>query len=373
VTAEYAVSLTSPHGAFWSLAYTQMEALPVLQLASVFGIWGISFLLMFVPSAVAVLVSPQGSMRTTLRLGSASAALVVLAVGFGMWRLNSTPELVGTITVGLAAADQPDHPLPASDPAAQDALRAYAQSLDALAERGVRLAVLPETIVKVSDGELADVEALFGSVATRNRMDVVVGVDRRSEADEENSALVFSPGGAAPATYEKHHLLPDFEARYRPGNEITVLQGSDASRGVAICKDMDFPSLGREYGKRGVTLLLVPAWDFDRDGWLHSRMAIMRGVESGFAIARSARRGALTLSDARGRVLAETTSASAPVATVLATVPLERVETIYSRLGDWFAWLSVAVLACSLALLAVRRPSQATLASGRAEPAAGET
>ena len=68
---------------------------------------------------------------------------------------------------------------------------------------------------------------------------------------------------------------------------------------------MDFPRLSREYAGDGASLLLVPAWDFDLDGWLHARMAVLRGVENGFAIARAARNGLLTLSDSRGRIRGE--------------------------------------------------------------------
>jgi hypothetical protein len=49
--------------------------------------------------------------------------------------------------------------------------------------------------------------------------------------------------------------------------------------GLAIYKDMDFPRLDRRYAQRDVSMLLVPAWDFAEHGWLHSRMAALRGVE----------------------------------------------------------------------------------------------
>src|SRR5206468_8848188 len=73
--------------------------------------------------------------------------------------------------------------------------------------------------------------------------------------------------------------------------------------GLQICKDMDFPELSREYALQGANLLLVPAWDFNLDRWLHARMAVLRAVENGFALARSARNGLLTLSDNRGRIV----------------------------------------------------------------------
>ena len=107
---------------------------------------------------------------------------------------------------------------------------------------------------------------------------------------------------------------------------------------------MDFPTLSRQYANDGIGLLLVPAWDFGDDAWLHNRMAVMRGVESGFSIARAAKEGVLTVSDDRGRLLAERSSASAPFATLVANVPVRHDATLYARFGDWFAWLNMALL-----------------------------
>jgi apolipoprotein N-acyltransferase len=98
--------------------------------------------------------------------------------------------------------------------------------------------------------------------------------------------------------------------------------------------------------------MLVPAWDFVLDRFAHGHIAVMRGVESGFGIARAARGGYLTVSDNRGRILAETQSNSAPFATLLANVPAVHDNTIYLMLGDWFAWLTLATLAFTLVQLA---------------------
>jgi apolipoprotein N-acyltransferase len=97
-------------------------------------------------------------------------------------------------------------------------------------------------------------------------------------------------------------------------------------------------------GGAGVGLMLVPAWDFDEDRSFHGHMAVMRGVESGFGVVRSAKQGYLTVSDDRGRILAETLSGSAPFATLLAAVPAVHDTTLYLLLGDWFAWLVLALL-----------------------------
>ena len=56
--------------------------------------------------------------------------------------------------------------------------------------------------------------------------------------------------------------------------------------GIAICKDMDFPTLRRRYAALRAEALLVPACDFRQDAWWHARMAILRGVESAFTVIR---------------------------------------------------------------------------------------
>jgi apolipoprotein N-acyltransferase len=90
--------------------------------------------------------------------------------------------------------------------------------------------------------------------------------------------------------------------------------------------------------------MIVPDWDFNLDRAWHAHMAVMRRVEDGFGIARAARNGYLTVSDNRGRILAEARSHSAPFATLLAEVPVVHSPTLYLLLGDWFAWFVVALL-----------------------------
>src|SRR5439155_23424532 len=116
---------------------------------------------------------------------------------------------------------------------------------------------------------------------------------------------------------------------------------------------LDFPAMGREYGKRGVGVLFVPAWDFVIDDWYHARMAILRGVESGFSVARSAKQGLLTVSDNRGRILLEKSGSASGMVSAEALVPVAHASTIYARSGDWFPWTCVAAFVGCL-ILALR-------------------
>jgi apolipoprotein N-acyltransferase len=175
----------------------------------------------------------------------------------------------------------------------------------------------------------------------------VVGEVHVSALVKYNQARVYGPG-ASVLSYDKHHMLPPFESSFKPGTTLTLLPKASETWGVAICKDMDFTPLSRQYGEAGTGLMLVPAWDFNLDRWWHGHIAVMRGVEDGFSIARAARNGYLTMSDDRGRILAETRSDSAPTATLLAEIPVMHNTTLYLLLGDWFAWFALATLVFAL-------------------------
>ena len=192
---------------------------------------------------------------------------------------------------------------------------------------------------------------LYGAVAQREGALILVGLDRGTISKRSNEARLYFPDGRSTAVYDKHHMVPGFEDVDQPGKSITLIDERFGPWGIQICKDMDFPGLSREYGRRRVSLLLVPAWDFTLDGGLHGRMAVMRGVENGFTIVRAAKQGLLTVSDDRGRILAQQDAAEVAVATLLATAPVRHDQTLYSRWGDWFAWLNVAGLGAILIIL----------------------
>ena len=229
----------------------------------------------------------------------------------------------------------------------------YVDAIGRLANAGARTVLIPETSFSTTDSTIPT----FAELAKQHDLTVGAGIDYKGEPGaERNMLMVFQPDVISPATYNKHHLIPGFEHQYTPGDSYTLLAGTPRI-GLAICKDMDFHDIGQAYGARHAQLLLVPAWDFSLDGWLHSRMAIMRGVESGFASARAARSGRLTLSDDRGRVVADASS-EAHDAELVGDLPLRDTRTLYARWGDWFAWLGLIALAAWQVLAFLPRRAQ---------------
>ncbi len=346
VVYEYLTAIASPHSTWGNLAYTQMNCLPVIQIAAITGLWGITFIVFLFASAVAALLSGAGRPWQRRVLAVAVGFVVCAVFVFGKWRMQSNPS-AQSVAVTLIAKDVPMRVYLGSEEQALRLLGEYATEILRVTPAGTQVVVLPEKIGRISETALAEVDSLYSSTAAETRAAIVLGLVRRTPSGAFNSSRYYSADGKL-ENYDKHHLLPGVEPE-KPGDKRVVLDEPSGRWGLQICKDMDFPKLSREYAAEGANLLLVPAWDFNLDRWLHARMAILRAVENGFALARSARNGLLTLSDNRGRILAETETVPDRFASITGKVNVSREETFYARTGDWFAWLCVAVFVSLLA------------------------
>ncbi len=332
-----------PDGNWGSLAYSQAGVLPLVQTTSLFGVAGLLFLLCLPASAAAVLHWH----RRAAHRGAAVAvviALLLAALGFGEWRLRQ--PLPGTpVQVGLASID--DAIGTRASPAYADDIRNRYDTLTTqLAASGARIVVLPEKIAVLKPEAVAAWQTHFGELAARNAVWLEVGIGIDDGQHPRNYAWLFDPSGQRVENYEKHYMAPPERAEaYASGNAWNLHRIDGINYGLAVCKDMHFAALGREYGRRDADVMLVPAWDFAySDAWMESRTTLVRGVENGYGVVRSARESWLTVSDAHGRVLAETTSAPMPGNSLLAELPVgPRVPTLYTRIGDLFGWLCVAL------------------------------
>jgi apolipoprotein N-acyltransferase len=204
------------------------------------------------------------------------------------------------------------------------------------------LIVLPENIARVAPEWRGKAQAKLAAAATAAQATLVAGFNTRIGSEQHNVSWAFVPDAKEPVTYIKRRLVPGLETtRYTPGLGPQALANGT---GLEICKDMDFQAMIRaDAVATKPVLLAVPAWDFDKDDWAHARIAVMRSVENGVPMARTARDGLLTLNDRYGRLVAKARSKDA-FQTLIGDLPLDGTGgmTLYDRIGDVFGWLCVA-------------------------------
>ncbi|MFS6825734.1 nitrilase-related carbon-nitrogen hydrolase, partial [Staphylococcus aureus] len=134
---------------------------------------------------------------------------------YGWLRLQAPAESV--LRVGLVSIEKPIRPL-LGDAKGQALQARYVQAVEALAQRGARVVVIPETAFATADASIP----AFAQLASRYGLVLDAGIDSRIDPHaERNAVMVFQPGAASPATYDKHHLIPGFEHQYTPGDRYT--------------------------------------------------------------------------------------------------------------------------------------------------------
>lgn len=328
----------NPDGNWTSLAYSQAGFLPAAQIAALAGTAGLVFLLALVPAVLALAVV-RGWRAARV---PAACTLVLVAAGFtyGSLRVTAAPSEPGT-RVGLAVID--DFMGPRTPAVYNEGIWAqYERHVETLARQGARIVVLPEKIAVLPPADAEAVARRLSMLARRTGVWLAAGMGIDDGRGKRNVAWLFAPDGRLDATYQKQRLAPP-ERDFIPGTASDVRTIGTVRYGLAICKDMHFGALGRAYRTGGAQVMLVPSWDFDEDGEYAARLSALRGVESGFAMVRATREGLLTITDAYGRIVAETPSRPMPGAVLLGEVPAGAPPvTPYGRGGDLFGWMCVA-------------------------------
>ena len=346
VLNEWLGSYVSPMGSWGSLAYTQIDNLPFLQLASVFGLTGISALLA-ASSAVAAVMIANDERRRYVPAVVAVAVLSLAAHGFGAVRMagNIPGELVTVAGVVSGSGD-----IRTDDASEQEAL--FAASLAGV-ERGAELVVWNEAATAVSGGAEAAFLERGQQFALEHGVDLVMAYAVPKESGLfANQYVWLTPEGAL-ETYLKHHPVPGEPAI--AGDTPLVVHDRPYGRAAgAICYDYDFPAMGRTHGRLGAGLVVVPSSDWKGIDPYHTQMASVRGIESGFSVVRPVRAAMSGAFDAFGRPRS-TMDFYEGDRVFVARVPTQHIETIYSHIGDVVPFLALLCLVLAGARLFLRR------------------
>jgi apolipoprotein N-acyltransferase len=224
---------------------------------------------------------------------------------------------------------------------AADIVALYAKLVHKAADGRTQVVVLPEKIVGATPSYEWDIIQGFSRIATMSHVWLVVGLNQVGRSPKRNIAIVFNPDGKIASAYAKHHLIPSLEWDYKPGTKPAIFDAPWGRTAVLICQDLDFTDTARELAANKVRVVLAPASDWRGSEMIHQRMAVARGVEFGFSLARSARGGFVSASDSRGRKIATLATASSKDAVLIADLPLGSGSTLYSHTGDWFGRLCI--------------------------------
>ncbi|UUX34750.1 carbon-nitrogen hydrolase family protein [Fundicoccus culcitae] len=321
--------LFSPHGSGGSMAYSQMDFSPMVQLARFGGVPFIVFGLFLMGSLVAVLLIEK-------HLGLVVGLVVLVGLMFLNGQASGNVQ-EPTLRLNVMATDRFE-----SSDADWDEVWSYYRETIESSENSYDIFILAEKLFELNEEDVGILLDEIQVLAKKVDAAVLIGVDE-VHADAAYNRAYFVTADEV-YSYDKIHMIPGYEDHFEVGSEPLVIDFRGHKIGVAICKDMDFPDTIRAYGDAEVDLMLEPAWDFYDDDWFHSRMAVMRGIENGFYIARSARRGLLNVSNPLGEIIVESSSTSDEMGMISAAVAPAFERTVYTRFGYLFGYLAVFIV-----------------------------
>jgi apolipoprotein N-acyltransferase len=376
------------YGSWGAVAYTQYGILPLVQLVSVTGLWGITFLMGWFAAVCNwlweawPLGSAQSESRRARRAAWLCAAIIAGVLLLGGARLALFPPSSQTVRVA-SLSKRPDLASPGDEvftrlfrnrATADDiaAVRAWAvtrnNDLLSRAERemqaGAKIVFWAETNAAVLQADEPALLSCGGELGSKYHayLGMAVGVvDNGQDPSLENKLILIQPDGRVAWMYDKARPVPGGEAamQVRGDGKLRALDTPYGRLSGIICFDGDFPRLLAQAGALGADVMLDPSNDWRAiDPW-HTQMASFRAVEQGFNLIRQTSQGLSAAYDYQGRRLAASDYYHASDYAMISEVPTRGVRTIYSRFGDWFGWLSLAVLFALIgkSLFAPRTPS----------------
>ncbi len=284
------------------------------------------------------MVSAQWNMEW-VRPAILALGVFAVAILLGWFRLILTPTMP-SVAVAMIASKSLIPESESTDPAdAADVMTQYAKMVRQAAVNGTQVVVLPEKIIGVAPNYEWDVVLGLARIARMSHVWLVTGINQIGRTPKRNIAVVFGPDGKIVASYAKHHLVPSLEADYKPGTKPAIFDAPWGRSAILISQDLDFPDTARELAAHDVRVVLAPASDWSGSELIHQRMALVRGVEFGFSLARAARGGLVSANDSRGRQIAAREPGTGDDTIATAVLPIGTGLTIYARTDDWFGRL----------------------------------
>ena len=338
-------------GSSGSSAYSQSSNLALMQIISITGLWGLTFITSWFASTVNW-AWERGFSWPEIRGGTVIyASFLLLVLAFGSIRLRFFEPPAGTVRIHALIAEGQNfdsmndtvYPLLKKDREAYRRLTTsyYDATLEAItreAQAGAQIVVLPETAVV---GVKEDLDALINrikQVAKTENVYVAIGMWLADTNLQEPRLILIDPAGEI--------VLNHLKYAYGMGTPINQvdLQTVDTPYGRlsgVLCGDLDNPGVVNQAGRKGVDILLVPATENPGTGPWHFRLAAFRAVENGFSVVRSVVEGVSIATDPYGRLLGSMDYFKADDRVMVAQVPTHHVQTVFAAVGDWFGWLTV--------------------------------
>lgn len=351
---DYIGAMTNSMGSIGAQAYAQYGNLALMQLLSITGMWGITFLVNWFGSVINWAWERDFAWPEIRRGAAVYTGILLLVMLYGGARLAFAPPATGTVRMhGFTAVDMRQNWFELNRVAERDGWQTmrqktaeyhnrYFEGTVREARAGAQLVHWPEMAVMVASEDEVAFIARGQQIAHEEGIYLAMAVGTVYEDGRpwENKLIVVDPAGDIVLEHYKYGNAAEEGAKPGDGILRTVETPFGTLSGI-VCNDTDHQEVVTQAGRNGTDILLSPSLEYRGIDPMHAHMAIYRAIENGATIVRQADNGLSIVADPYGRVLAAVDHFTASERVMVAQVPAKAsVFTIYPFIGDLFAWLT---------------------------------
>lgn len=353
-----------------NLAYSQYKYLSIIQFTDITGIYGLSFIIVFINVLLFDLIVHRQNGRIILTELASGCIILALLIGYGTFsldRLNNELKRAEALEVSLIQGNI-DQNIKWNPQYQKESVEIYKNLSLWKSPVGRGLIVWPETAAPFFFQDAFNLTSIVRTIPRLSSDWLLFGspsyLDEGSRTFYMNSAFLLSPEGNIIGKYDKVHLVPYGEyvplrnffpfinklvagiGDFRKGEELMPIQIGDHYLGILICYEGIFPELSREYKKKGANLLV----NITNDAWFgqtsapyqHLSMTVFRAVENRVFFLRSANTGVSAIISPSGKIIKKTGLFERSV--LRGSVKFLDRKTIYALYGDIFVYICLIFL-----------------------------
>jgi len=323
------------------------------QMLSLFGICGFMFVSSWFASIINYLWENNFNWSKNKKTAITFITIIIVISSFGAFKISSSnPEQETVKIAAIVLIPEEGDPVSMDQVWVDKLVSPFEERISRIenltktvASNDVKIVSFSEFAMVIYEEDVERARKVYQRIAKEN--DVYLSINYAYYAKEgkgKNKHLLIDNSGEILLDYTKRYLLGIGDLGetgvYIKGPEI--IQSVDTPYGkiaVSICRDMEFPHYIRQAGRANVDIMFSPAFEWPKGLVVHS--VYMRAIENGFSLVRPTFNGITIAADYNGNILNQMDSDETDDGIMYADVPTKGVKTIYSTIGDSFAWLCV--------------------------------
>ncbi len=344
---EYMNYYFNPNGTFSLLGYSQHNLLPIAQIASLIGVVGITFVIMWFASLIYWYMINFKSESANKQI-LIPVLIFTLLIGYGSLRMLSKEDSPTVSVAGIHTIDRDDEDLVRANDLYETDFEAYLKYNESQIDEIVELTKIEAKngakIIHHAEGTLSlyytQKEEYLNQIKEIAKLYEIYIVTvpyiiTSDEVADENVLYVIDPAGNEVIEHYKYggNL---FEGTKLGSMEIQYVDTPYGRISGIICWDKDFPVVLNQVGEKDIDILFIPSADWTEIATYHTVVGHFRGIENGANIVTQSVNGLSMISDYRGVSSAKLDHFKTSSWILRGEVPTKGINTVYNVVGKYF-------------------------------------